>query len=46
MRGFGAFLPLLLTQEGGEGRGEEVRFLEIPLSPALYFLVGREWELV
>jgi hypothetical protein len=34
----GAFLPLLLTQEGGEGRGEEARFVEIlpfPLSPDL-----------
>ena len=28
----GAFLPLLLTQEGGEGRGEEVRFAEIPMT--------------
>ena len=30
-----AFLPLLLTQHGGEGRGEEARFVEILLSPAL-----------
>ena len=37
----GAFLPLLLTQEGGEGRGEEARFVEIPLSPALSPLVPR-----
>jgi hypothetical protein len=39
MPDFGAFLPLLLTQEGGEGRGEEARFVEIPLSPALSPLV-------
>ena len=38
---FGAFLPLLLTQEGGEGRGEEARLVEIPLSPALSPLVPR-----
>ena len=38
---FGAFPPLLLTQEGGEGRGEEARFVEIPLSPALSPLVPR-----
>jgi hypothetical protein len=31
----GAFLPFLLTQEGGEGRGEEARFVEIPLFQAL-----------
>ena len=31
----GAFPPLLLTQEGGEGRGEEARFVEPPLSSSL-----------
>ena len=43
MPDFGAFLPLLLTQEGGEGWGEEARFVEIPLSPPLSpFLAGGE----
>jgi hypothetical protein len=40
----GGFLPLLLTQEGGEGRGEEVVLLSFPslrLSPHS-FLAGRE----
>ncbi len=37
----GALLPLLLTQEGGEGWGEEARFVEIPLSPDLSPLVPR-----
>ena len=40
----GAFLPLLLTKEGGGGRGEEARFIKPPplqLSPHS-FLVGRE----
>ena len=41
MPDFGAFLPLLLTQEGGEGGGEEARIVEIPLSPALSPLVPR-----
>src|ERR1039457_944554 len=31
----GAFLPLLLTQEGGEGWGEEARFVDSPLSGSL-----------
>ena len=25
-----AFLPLLLTKDGGEGRGEEARFVSLP----------------
>src|SRR5437773_742071 len=28
-------LPLLPTKEGGEGRGEEVRLIRFPLTPAL-----------
>jgi hypothetical protein len=44
---FKAFLPLLLTQEGGEGRGEEALYLDHPslrLSPRS-FLAGRECQI-
>ena len=34
-------LPLLLTEEGGEGRGEEALVFGSPLSPALSPLVPR-----